>query len=172
MHSQEIQFELRSAGFRRGKMIYIIAYGNPMRADDGFAWKAAELLEPLDENCRLLVLYQLSPELAEELSQAQGAIFLDARRGEIAGELFCELVSPENVSSAFTHTLTPSMLMAYAKGLYGNYPVSYLVSVTGQEWGFSPELTEPVARVIPAAVQCVKELLAKMKSSLPTASLS
>jgi hydrogenase maturation protease len=152
-------------------MIYIIAYGNPMRADDGFAWKAAELLEPLDDNCRLLVLYQLGPELAEELSQAQGAIFLDARRGEVAGELFCEIVRPETVSSAFTHTLTPAMLMAYAKGLYGRHPVSYLVSVTGQEWGFSTELTGPVAQAIPPAVQCVKELLAKMKAGLPTSSL-
>ncbi len=133
-----------------------------MRADDGFAWKAAEALEPANpETCRLLILYQLSPELAEEISEARGAIFLDARRGENPGELFCEKIDPDRVSSSFTHTLTPAMLLAYAKGLYGKYPESYLVSVTGAEWGFSTELTEPVAQAVPRAVQQVRALLAQ-----------
>jgi hydrogenase maturation protease len=145
-------------------MIYIIAYGNPMRADDGFAWKVAELLNPLSQEYRLLILYQLGPELAEDLSRASGAIFLDARRGSTAGELFCEKIDPQNISSAFTHSLTPAMLMAYANGLYGQCPPAFLVSVTGQEWGFSTELTEPVALAIPSALQKVQEILQQFKS--------
>ncbi len=133
-----------------------------MRADDGFAWKAAELLDPESQDYRLLILYQLSPELAEELSQASGVIFLDARRGEIPGEVFCEEVNPNQVVSAFTHSLTPAMLLAYARGLYGKYPPAYLISVTGQDWGFSTKLTPAVANSIPTALEQAQNSLRKL----------
>lgn len=143
-------------------MIYIIAYGNPMRADDGFAWKAAELLDPESRDYQLLILYQLSPELSEELSQASGVIFLDARHGETPGEVLSEEVTPDQVVSAFTHSLTPAMLLAYARGLYGRYPPAYLVSVTGRDWGFSTELTPVVANSIPTALEQVQNSLRKL----------
>jgi hydrogenase maturation protease len=143
-------------------MIYIIAYGNPMRADDGFAWKAAGFLNPESPDYRLHIVYQLGPELAEELSQASGVIFLDARRGETPGEVICEKVTPDQVVSTFTHSLTPAMLLAYARGLYGKYPPAYLVSVTGENWGFSTELTPAVSHSIPAALEQVQTSLRKL----------
>ncbi len=133
-----------------------------MRADDGFAWKAAESLDPESHDYRLHILYQLGPELAEELSQASGVIFLDARRGETPGEVFCEEVAPDQVVSAFTHSLTPAMLLAYARGLYGKCPSAYLISVTGQDWGFSTELTSAVANSIPTALEQVHNSLQKL----------
>jgi Ni,Fe-hydrogenase maturation factor len=104
--------------------------------------------------------------LAEDISPAAGVIFLDARRGEIPGELFCQQLDCRDIPPAFTHTLTPTMLLAYARGLYGRSPRAFLVSVTGQEFGFSTELTPPVQESILPAVTKVKTLIEELKRSI------
>jgi Ni,Fe-hydrogenase maturation factor len=46
--------------------ILIVAYGNPMRCDDGVAWRAADALETnsCGGNVEILRRHQLAPELA------------------------------------------------------------------------------------------------------------
>jgi hydrogenase maturation protease len=144
-------------------MIYLIAFGNPVRGDDAFAWKVAEQLEPaLPPNVTLLTLYQLSPELSEEISAAEAVIFVDARRGETPGEILVEEVKDSSIAAAFTHTLTPAMLLAYARGLYGRAPQAFLVTSTGSEFDLTTELTPPVAQSIPRALDTIRTLLTKI----------
>src|SRR5579862_9528285 len=50
--------------------ILIIAYGNPLRCDDGIAWRAADALAQKlsDSDVEIVRLHQLAPELAETIS--------------------------------------------------------------------------------------------------------
>ena len=60
--------------------VLIIAYGNPLRSDDGLAWHAAKALEGKfgSSEVEILCLHQLAPELAQTASSFDCVIFVDA----------------------------------------------------------------------------------------------
>src|SRR6476469_3025021 len=101
----------------------IVAYGNPLRSDDGVAWRAAAALQEtfLPEQAEILTLHQLGPELAESASRSECVIFVDAaacpgRPGEIQVKELSESDS-ETDSSAFCHAMSPSHVLALAAQL-------------------------------------------------------
>jgi hydrogenase maturation protease len=57
----------------------IIAYGNPLRNDDGLAWSVADALERKlgPASVEIVRLQQLAPELAEKVCRFQTIIFID-----------------------------------------------------------------------------------------------
>ena len=62
--------------------VLIVAYGNPMRSDDGIAWRAADALAPKvsESDVEILRLHQLTPELADAVRNFGTVIFVDAGR--------------------------------------------------------------------------------------------
>ena len=74
--------------------VLVIAWGNPLREDDGVAWHVLEGLRALQPRpwlpaLRLRHAHQLTPELAECVSRAAGVVFVDARRDGTPGEVRC-----------------------------------------------------------------------------------
>lgn len=125
-----------------GKVL-ILGYGNPLRADDGFGWYAARRLAETisDPGVEIRALPQLTPELAEPISQADEVIFIDASREGIPGELVEKPVDAAS-SGAFTHHLTPETLLALARQLYGRIPPARLFSVAAESFEFREGLSE------------------------------
>ena len=145
--------------------ILVIAYGNRDRQDDGAGWhilsqvaaqlslQAPELpgewTESADGSLRLLYLYQLLPELAEDLIDYGQIIFVDAHNSPELPNLVFEPVSPAWVHSAFTHHLSIGELLAITQTLYVRCPAAWLLSVRGYAFEFSQELspqTQALAR--------------------------
>ena len=145
--------------------ILVIAYGNRDRQDDGAGWhilsqvaaqlslQAPELpgewTESEDGSLRLLYLYQLLPELAEDLIDYGQIIFVDAHNSPELPNLVFEPVSPAWVHSAFTHHLSIGELLAITQTLYARCPAAWLLSVRGYAFEFSQELspqTQALAR--------------------------
>ena len=145
--------------------ILVIAYGNRDRQDDGAGWhilsqvaaqlslQAPELpgerTESEDGSLRLLYLYQLLPELAEDLIDYGQIIFVDAHNSPELPNLVFEPVSPAWVHSAFTHHLSIGELLAITQTLYARGPAAWLLSVRGYAFEFSQELspqTQALAR--------------------------
>lgn len=143
----------------------VIAYGNRDRQDDGAGWhiltqvaaqlslQAPELpgewTESADGSLRLLYLYQLLPELAEDLIDYGQIIFVDAHNSPELPNLVFEPVSPAWVHSAFTHHLSIGELLAITQTLYARCPAAWLLSVRGYAFEFSQELspqTQALAR--------------------------
>ena len=143
----------------------VIAYGNRDRQDDGAGWhilaqaasqlglQAPELpgewTESEDGSLRLLYLYQLLPELAEDLIDYGKIIFVDAHNSPELPNLVFEPVSPAWVHSAFTHHLSIGELLAITQTLYARCPAAWLLSVRGYAFEFSQELspqTQALAR--------------------------
>ena len=57
----------------------IIGYGNPLRGDDGLGWQvASELAKCVDALISVVAVHQLTPELAEPVSDADLVIFVDS----------------------------------------------------------------------------------------------
>ncbi len=142
------------------KRVLIIAYGNPMRSDDGLAWHAADELwrrVPPPE-FDILTRQQLTPELAYPVSKADVAIFVDAAREGEPGELICEPLAPRVLPRSLSHELSPSGVLNLANQLYGKCPDSFLVSICGEQFEHGEALSPRVAAELPLLVSVVEEL--------------
>jgi hydrogenase maturation protease len=133
----------------------IIGYGNPLRSDDGFGWHAGRLLAESvpGEGAEVITCHQLTPELAEPLSQARRAVFIDADAQGKPGEIHRRAVRPQAAaSSAFTHSCTPAGLLASAQRLYGHRPTAVVITVSAQSFAFGDTLSPVVSAALPKVV--------------------
>lgn len=134
------------------KSLLIIAYGNPLRGDDGVGWQVAELLihKRWAEEVPILTRHQLTPELAERISEAARVIFVDAHAGICPGEIQTRrIIADAEFSGAFTHHLTPESLLAAAHEFYGRCPDAWLFSVTGGSFALQETLSPAVMASLP-----------------------
>lgn len=143
-------------------MVLVIGYGNPLRQDDGVAWHVAQKVEALHAGASdhyIVACHQLTPELAELLSTAAQAIFIDASVEGTPGTVDQRTVTPSAGAPEFgIHQFGPSELLATAQALYGASPVAQLVTVSGQDFGYGEELSAPVQNALDAAVALVVQL--------------
>lgn len=140
--------------------ILIIGYGNPLRGDDGFGWQAARLLADTmdDPRVEVLTVQQLTPELAEPVSKADGVIFIDAASEGKPGSWKCEAVGEnETFSNALGHHFTPVSLLAYAKAVFNASPRALLVSVAGESFECGETLSPSVEAVLPEVVLHIRK---------------
>jgi hydrogenase maturation protease len=140
----------------------VIACGNPLRADDGVAWHIARALEEAahDPTIQIRTVLQLTPELAEDVSQANTVVFVDAVESGEPGTVLVEpLAEPPSDPALFTHTIAPATLLSLARNLYGRTPSrAFLLTVACCCFDFSEELSQPVARAVPEAVRRIRSL--------------
>jgi len=141
----------------------ILTCGNPQRGDDGVAGEVAKalLVGFCDAETKVCCHLQWVPEMAEWISEAGLVIFVDAsaelKPGEVRSqEVKARAISPE----AFTHSMTPAGLLALARQLYGNAPdTAYLVTIGGDSFALSEELSEVARHAVPVALDQVKAIL-------------
>lgn len=145
--------------------ILIVAYGNPLRGDDGVAWHVAELLrgELSPDEAEILCVHQLMPELAESVSRSSGTIFIDARENGEPGQIYQARVAQQAETSFSTHVLTPAQVMALADALYGNRPEAYELSVPGESFLHSEELSPTLKSALPQMVEAVHHLTTQLQ---------
>lgn len=146
--------------------VLIIAYGNPLRSDDGVAWRAAGLLEGRfpAADVEILRLHQLAPELAETLRRCQAAIFVDAAaRGLGApGEIRFEEIRQPAGEARFSHQLSPDAVVALARQLYGAAPRAFAVTLAGENFDHGEQLSPVVAEALPLLAARVEEVTRRL----------
>ena len=112
--------------------------------------------QPVD----VLIVHQLTPELAQPISKAGLVIFIDAAVGDKPGEVYSLPILPiEPDAQGFTHHVTPAVLLTYAQVLFGRCPAATMVSITGQSFDFSEHLSPVVAGAVDTAVAVVAEYI-------------
>ena len=140
--------------------VLVIAYGNPLRSDDGVAWRAAEdLRRSLPDSVEILSVHQLTPELAEDASRADLVIFLDAAQGGQPGRVTCEDVLSQPASLNSSHNLAPGEVLALCDRLYAVRPHAFVVSVTGECFDHGQNLSPSTMRALPQLEAKVAELI-------------
>ncbi len=131
----------------------VIAYGNPLRGDDGLAWRVAdELRHNAPELARILCVHQLTPELAEEASDAELVIFLDAAAEGSAGEVLCRPVEAQTEPARFWHHIAPAEILSLCERLYAAKPRGFLLTVCGEHFKHGDTLSPVAIGAIPRAV--------------------
>lgn len=146
--------------------ILIIAYGNPLRSDDGVAWRAAELLREKfsPDEIEILCLHQLAPELAEIVSQFPGVIFIDAASSPESdpGEICVKELGDDDLTDSanhFSHALSPLAVIRLAETLYRAKPRAFAVTVTGQNFDHGEALSPAAASALPQLVAGIEALV-------------
>jgi hydrogenase maturation protease len=152
------------------KPLLIIGYGNPDREDDGVAWHilralASKLGLPAPQSYEdefpesslidFNFYLQLTPEMAEDISQYLYVCFIDAHTGNIPEPVRMITVESEFQRSPFTHHLTPQSLLSMCETIYGKKPRAALLSVLGHRFLFSRQLSEETAAQVPRAVELI-----------------
>lgn len=152
----------------RPKMI-VIGYGNPLRGDDGAGRLLADALKRSVGENRIEVrsVHQLTPELAEEISRAGLAVFLDASASGVPGTWTCRAVGEPAgpPSGAFTHHCTPETLLSYSQRLYGAHPRAVLCTVAGAAFGIGEEMSEAVLAALPRLLSELERIVEKEEAS-------
>ena len=141
----------------------ILACGNPLRADDGVALHIAHCLRAglCDPETEIQCAQQWTPELAETISRAELAIFVDASAAVPPGEIQLKPVSSaKDGLGVTTHSLSPAQLLALARELYQRAPErAFLLTIGGESFEHGKQFSPPVRRAIPTALTQVKALL-------------
>ncbi len=75
-------------------------------------------------------------------------------------------VSGEFQTSPFPHHLTAPTCLSLAGALYQHAPSACLLSVRGYEFGFTPELSQYTAALLPVAVDQLMDWLADVNPAV------
>jgi len=141
----------------------IIGYGNRLRGDDGLGPAAAERIAEMvsPDEAQVIIAHQLTPELAEDISEARLAVFIDASVEVAPGEIArCELeVAADEEAGPTTHHVSPRGLLITADALYGRSPEGVMFSVGAASLDFGEVLSEEVAAALPQLLAHVRETL-------------
>jgi hydrogenase maturation protease len=147
----------------------IVGYGNSLRSDDGFGWRAAQkLADCFDKsNVEVLAQHQLTPELSETASHFQLVVFIDAAADLPPGELRCERIAQDGSrgqadASSFSHFLTPASLLVLTAELYAKFPDAYYISVGAESFAEGESLSPAVQAAFEPLLAHVRSLLGRI----------
>lgn len=142
--------------------ILIFGYGNSLRSDDGAGRKVAEnIAQEQWEGVLSLSLHQLTPELAEGLSQARAAIFVDAIVSG-AAKVRVKPLKLGEIGSNFSHFTEPPSLLALAQALYGRMPPAWEVFVPGINFEMGEVFSEVTEAGIAEAIGAIERLISSI----------
>lgn len=149
--------------------IFVLGYGNPLRGDDGLGWIAADMLRQEwkhSQNVIIETAHQLTPEVVEDLSECQVALFLDVKAEGVPGEIELTEVKADHVyDSPLNHQCAPENLLYYTQQLYGKHPKVYVHTITGYDFGYKQSLSPIVEQSLPTFInQINSHILSYLKS--------
>ena len=125
---------------------WIIGYGNIQRRDDGIGpYVVNKLYEFLKHRRDLQILscHQLIPDLIHELRDAHLILFVDATTDVLEDGWKLVRITPEPKKVSYvTHYFEPSSLLILLQKVYHQYPLTWLASVQGNDFGFGEGLTQ------------------------------
>jgi hydrogenase maturation protease len=141
--------------------VVVAAIGNPLRGDDGAAWRVAEHAEQhwRGHGVNVLVGQQALPEWAAVLADADVVYFVDAARGRATVALEPLEPAPPQSPTAVTHSLGPANVLRLAADLFGGTPEGYLLALPAIEFGFDESLSPTGMRAVSDGIRTLDRAL-------------
>ncbi|HBQ97352.1 MULTISPECIES: hydrogenase maturation protease [unclassified Roseofilum] len=139
--------------------VLVIGYGNLLRGDDGIGQTVAMRVEEWEwMNVRSRAVHQLMPELAQELSAVQLAIFVDAA---LSGDdvTLSKLEAVPEQGLPWGHSLSPPRLLSLCQWLYHTVPQAWMISVPGVDFSDSDRLSPLAQQRVKIALNHITHLI-------------
>ena len=140
----------------------VIGYGNTLRSDDGAGQRVAEKIAQWElPEVRSLAVHQLTPELAEDISQADAVIFIDAvaTNSENSISVQIQQLQAADGDTSLGHSCNPRSLLSVTQVLYGKVIKAYWVLIPAVNFDFGEELSSLTRRGIDIALNQVKQII-------------
>ncbi len=152
--------------------ILIIGYGNTLRSDDGVGQRVAELVAEWNlPNVRSLPVHQLTPELAEPISQAELVIFVDAYPATSEQGLQVHKLADETPFPPFErgeleglnigHSGNPRSLLALSQLVYKNAPPAWWILVPAVNFEFGESFSAKTTENIQYTLAQIQQIIVK-----------
>ena len=145
----------------------ILACGNTLRGDDGIGpWLAAWAEEQFDgdPDVRVLSRQQWTPDLAQEVAQAESVLFVDCSVDSPPGDVRVTIVEPAVAGPALaSHHVGAGELLALGQELYDSLPGKALLLTVGAG---STELREGFSKSVIDALPQACKVMGKTVSRL------
>jgi hydrogenase maturation protease len=136
----------------------VIGYGNTLRGDDGVGPRVAEAVAALNlPGVRTLACQMLTPELADQISQARVAIFVDAAV-DVPNEVQLRKLEPNDSSQLMAHAADPRTMLALARDVFGHAPEAWWLTIPAVNLDFCEELSPETQRGFEEALEKIQEL--------------
>jgi hydrogenase maturation protease len=137
--------------------LLVIGYGNTLRRDDGVGPRVAEAVAVLAlPGVRALACPLLTPELADPISRARIAIFVDAAV-DAPREVQLRKLAPASSSQVMAHAASPATLLALARDVFGHAPEAWWLTIPAEELGIGEEFSPLAQRGLEIAVEEIKK---------------
>lgn len=141
----------------------IIGFGSGIRGDDSLGPRAADILAARlagDPTVTVLSRPSLTPELAPTVAESSLVIFIDCAADGPIGQVIRQPVTPASDSTvSMVHFLDPAGLLYWAKRLYGHAPRAVALSVAGESFAISDNLTPSAAAALTELVDTALTLV-------------
>ena len=140
----------------------VIGYGNTLRSDDGAGQRVAEKIAQWElPEVRSLAVHQLTPELAEDISQADAVIFIDAVATNSENSISVQIrqLQVADDDTSLGHSCNPRSLLSVTQVLYGKVIKAYWVLIPAVNFDFGEELSSLTRRGIDIALNQVKQII-------------
>jgi hydrogenase maturation protease len=123
-------------------MLLIIGYGNTLRSDDGAGYRVAEMVAEWNlKEVRGIPCHQLTPELAEDIANANKVIFIDAVATTPHREINLKPVEMGEIQNSLGHSYNMRSLLTLSLALYGKVPPAYSLLIPAVNFDFGEQLS-------------------------------
>jgi hydrogenase maturation protease len=138
----------------------VIASGNSLRGDDGVGKAAADIVKSWrTPGVKVLSVYQLVPELIDEMKEVQRVLFIDAGTNTAGRAFETCIIEPKQSRRFFGHHDTPANLLALLRDLDGRAPEARLLSISACSFDHDDGLTDIAGNNMRAAVEWIGKYL-------------
>lgn len=139
----------------------VIGYGNVLRSDDGAGPLLADSIQALAlGGVKTISCALLTPELAEPISQARLAVFVDAAVDPPL-EVRLRQIEPAASAQIIAHAADPRTLLALAREVFGHAPPSWWLTVPAQNLDIGDKLSSLTQRGMLEAVRKLRKILSE-----------
>jgi len=136
-------------------MDLVVGIGNRLRGDDGIGPVLADAVPPRT-GLETMSVHQLVPELAEQLTQVDRVLFVDAELR--IQETSLRTIEPQQ-HSGLGHACSPQSLLHWTAFAFGRAPAAWLLSVPASRFDHEEALSAEIASRIPVAKQLIEAWL-------------
>ena len=140
----------------------VIGYGNTLRSDDGAGQRVAEKIAQWElPGVRSLAVHQLTPELAENIAQADAVIFVDAVATNLENPVSVKIQQLEAAeeNTSLGHICNPRSLLSCTQILYGQVIKAYWVLIPAVNFDFGEQFSSLTQRGIDITLNQVRQLI-------------
>jgi len=144
----------------------ILACGNTLRGDDGvglwLAEWAARRFAGID-GVRVIARQQWTPELAEDVANAQSVLFIDCSVDSAPGSVKITPVEPAaNKQGVATHHSGAAELLALSQDLYNSLPAdAQLLTIGAASTELGEVFSDAVNKALPEAGRRIEETVVR-----------